>query len=116
MLNPMSNVIEQRIFTNRVKNLDNLVCSRCGSINIHMQSVLIYPSINNGDNQLTLEVNIVNGKLSKGKPAAQKNVRNIVLSFICLCDHCHEYSRFDIIQHKDEEYIKIYPVETGSFE
>ncbi|MBQ7585811.1 MAG: hypothetical protein IJU40_06150 [Desulfovibrionaceae bacterium] len=116
MLNPMSSVIEQRIFSNRVKNLDNLVCSRCGSINIHIQSVLVCPGLSNDESQLSLEVNIVTGKLSKGKQSRNKSSSKKVLSFICNCDHCHGFSRFDIMQHKDEEYVKIYPVDSDSFE
>lgn len=115
MQNPMSTVIEQRIFTNRVKNLDNLVCSKCGSINIQMQSVLVYPRKEDQETQQTIEVNIASGKLAKGKQVGHQSMANNVLSFICHCSHCDGFSRFDVIQHRDEGYIKIYPVDNDKF-
>ena len=112
----MSTIVERRIFTNRVKNLDNIVCANCGSINIQMENVVVYPNKNGNENKSTVEINITSGKVTTGKQVGHQKMSNNVLSFICSCSHCHKFSRFDVVQHKDEGYIKTYPVEDTTFD
>ena len=116
MQNPLSTIVERRMFTNRVKNLDNLVCASCGSINIQIQAVLTYPHKNDQENQPALAIDLLTGNIIHGKQVGHQNMSNNIISFICTCSRCHNFSRFDVIQHKDECYVKTYQTETGIFE